>query len=168
MPAGATDVEHGGRPRRVRPQAGVGWRAIEAHPGYLSSYYFSPEDITTAALHQMWSLRTDHVVQTLAIRKHRHTQPDGGGPVLVSALVRTNDPQQPQQPPTLFLNPLPGDQYTAALWAAPIARPRLALPTRVLDDPDDLQIPIGPTGILVGAAVHDDPAARRRSNATTW
>jgi type VII secretion protein EccE len=169
--AGATGVEHGGRPRRVRAAAGVGWRAISAQPGYLSSYYFSPEDITTAALHQMWALRTDHIVQTLAIRKHRHTAPDGGGPVLVSALVRTNDPQQPQQPPTLFLNPLPGDQYTAALWAAPIARPRLALPTRVLDDPDGLEIPIGPTGILVGAALHDDLWARpqiHRDDLVMW
>jgi type VII secretion protein EccE len=169
--AGAAGAEHATPPRRVRPQAGVGWRAIDVHPGYLSSYYFSPEDITTAALHQMWSLRTDHVVATLAIRKLRHTQPDGGGAVVVSALVRTNDPQQPQQPPTLFLNPLPGDQYAAALWAAPIARPRLALPTRVLDDPDGLEIPIGATGILVGAALYDDLTGRpqvQRDDLVMW
>jgi type VII secretion protein EccE len=158
-PVAATAVEQAARPRRVRPAAGVGWRTINAHPGYLSSYYFSPEDITTTALHQMWSLRTDHVVQTVSLRKQRHTAPDGGGPVVVSALVRTNDPQQPQQPPTLFLNPLPGDQYAAALRAAPIARRRLALPVKVLDNPDSLEIPIGPTGVLVGAALHDNLTA---------
>ncbi|MBV8861953.1 MAG: type VII secretion protein EccE [Mycobacterium sp.] len=171
VPARAPAAQHAERPKQVRPQAGVGWRAINAHPGYLSSYYFSPEDITTAALHQMWSLRTDHVVTTVSLRKHRHTAPGGGGPVLVSALVRTNDPQAPQQPPTLFLNPLPGEQYAAALLPAPIARPRLALPTRVLDDPDDLQIPIGPTGILVGAALHDDLTARppiHRDDLVMW
>ncbi len=158
-----------GRPGGRGPQAGVGWRTIDVHPGYLSSYYFSPEDITTAALHQMWSLRTDHVVQTLAIRKLRHTQPDGGGPVVVSALVRTNDPQQPQQPPTLFLNPLPGDQYAAALWAAPIARPRLALPTRVLDDPDGLEIPIGADRDPGRRRAARRPQRRaRRFSATTW
>jgi type VII secretion protein EccE len=171
VPVGASGAEQAGWPRRVRPQAGVGWRAIDAHPGFLSSYYFSPEDITTAALHQMWSLRTDHVVQTVSIRKQRHTQPDGGGPVVVSALVRTNEPQQPQQPPTLFLNPLPGDQYAAALWAAPIARPRLMLPSRVLDNPDNLEIPIGPTGILVGAALNDNLTARpkiHRDDLVMW
>jgi len=36
------------------------------------------------------------------------------------------------------------------------SRPRLNLPARVLDAPQDLQIPIGPTGILVGAALDDD------------
>ena len=166
----ASGGERTRRPARVKPQANVGWRDIDAHPGHLSSYYFSPEDITTAALHQMWSLRTDHVVQTLAIRKHRHAQPDGGSAVLVSALVRTDDPQRPQQPPTLFLNPLPGDQYAAALWAAPVARPRLALPTRVLD-PDALEIPVGSTGILVGAALYDDLAARppvHRDDLVMW
>jgi hypothetical protein len=132
-----------GKTRKWLAQSAVLWPG----PALVSS---SKDDLMQMVASRRYgpsALRTDHVVQTLAIRKHRHTQPDGGGPVLVSALVRTNDPQQPQQPPTLFLNPLPGDQYTAALWDAPIARPRLALPTRVLDDPDDLQIPIGPTGI---------------------
>ena len=72
-------------------------------------------------------------------------------------MVRTNDPQRPQHPPTLQLNTLPGDQYDAALRTAPTARPRLRLPQRVLGDPDELVIPIGPTGILVGAALRDDP-----------
>ena len=171
VPTAASAGEHPGKRRRVRPKASVGWRAIDARPGYLSSYYFSPEDITTAALHQMWSLRTDRVVQTVSIRKQRHTAPDGGAQVVVSALVRTNDPQQPQQPPTLFLNALPGDQYAAVLWAAPIARPRLALPTRVLDNPDSLEIPIGPTGILVGAALEDNLTARpkiHRDDLVMW
>ncbi|BBZ15015.1 type VII secretion protein EccE [Mycobacterium branderi] len=137
----------------------VGWRTISAYPGYLTTYYFSPEDINTAALNQMWALRSDEIAQTTSIFKHRNTEPDGGGPVMVSAIVRTNDPQPPPQPPTLYLNPLPGDQYAATLRAAPTARPRLKLPPRHLDDPDELQIPIGPTGILVGAALRDDLTA---------
>jgi type VII secretion protein EccE len=137
-------------PHRVRPKADVGWNTINANPGYVTSYYFSPEDITTDSFNQMWSLRSDHVVHVTMLRK----QP--GGPVAVSALVRTTDPRRPEQPPTLFLNPLPGDQYGAALRAAPTSRPRLSLPVRVLDAPQDLDIPIGPTGILVGAALRDD------------
>src|SRR6476646_10597082 len=74
-------------------------------------------------------------------------------------MVRTNDPQRPQQPPTLYLNTLPGDQLEVALRAAPTARPRLRLPQRELGDPDALVIPIGMTGILVGTALRDDPHA---------
>ena len=80
----------------------------------------------------MWALRSDHIVHMPSLSKQRRTEPDGGGPVMVSAIVRTNDPQRPQQPPTLYLNPLPGDQYTATLRAAPTARPRLSLPARRL------------------------------------
>jgi hypothetical protein len=125
----------------------------------LASYYFSPEDITTATLNQMWALRTDDVVQTTSICKHRNTEPGGGGPVMVAAMVRTCDPQPSPQPPTLNLNPLPGDQYAAALRAAPTARPRITLPTRPLKSSEALEIPIGPTGILVGAALYDDAGA---------
>lgn len=138
------------RPQRVRPKADVGWNTINANPGYVTSNYFSPEDITTDSFNQMWSLRSDHIVHVTMLRKKP------GGPVMLSALVRTTDPRPPHQPPTLFLNPLPGDQYAAALRAAPTSQPRLNLPARVFDTPQDLQIPIGPTGILVGAALRDD------------
>ena len=47
------------------------WKSIEAHPGYLTSYYFSPEDITTNTLNQMWALRSDAVVQTISLTKKR-------------------------------------------------------------------------------------------------
>lgn len=144
-------------PAGVRSTPHVGWRSVNAHPGHLSTYYFSPADITTAALNQMWALRTDEVVQTTTLRIDRHADADGGAAVVVSATVRCNDPQPPQQPPTLYLNPLPGDQYVATLRSAPTARPPLKVPTRVLGDPGSLAIPIGPTGILVGTAVHDDP-----------
>jgi type VII secretion protein EccE len=141
---------------RARRTNDVGWRSINAHPGYLSTYYFSPEDITTAALSQMWALRSDEIVQTTSLYRVRRVQRDGGGPVMVSAIVRTNYPQPPPEPPTLYLNSLPGDQFAGALRAAPTTRPRLNLPARRLDDPAGLQIPIGSTGILVGAALHDD------------
>jgi type VII secretion protein EccE len=135
-----------------RPKTDVRWATIDANPGYATSYYFSPEDITDDAFNQMWALRSDHLVHATMLRK------PPGGPVLVSALVRTTDPQRPEQPPTLFLNPLPGDQYAAALRAAPTSRPRIALPARPLGNPAGLNIPIGATGILLGTAVYDDKA----------
>ena len=143
---------------RPKPSSELGWRTIKGHPGFLTTYYFSPEDITTASLHQMWSLRTDEVTVTLNLFKRRFPDvPDDDSPVMVSALVRTNDPQPPQQPPTLYLNPLPGDQHDAALAAAPAARPdHLNLPSRRVTDGAALEIPIGATGILVGAASGDE------------
>jgi type VII secretion protein EccE len=158
-PAGASAViaaRVGGPAAPPRPTVDVGWRTVNAHPGHLTTYYFSPEDVTTAALNQMWALRSDDIVQTTSIYRHRNTEPDGVGPVMVSAIVRTNDPQPSPQPPTLYLNPLPGDQFAATLRAAPTARPRLHLPARHLDNPAELQIPIAATGILVGAALDDD------------
>ncbi len=150
VPVGAAAVEYGPAPG-PRPR----WRTVQTPAGYLSNYYFSPEDITTAALNQMWALRSDDVVQTTSLRTGR----DDGAAVLVSALVRTGDPQPPPQPPTLNLNPLPGDQYAATLCAAPTALPHLSVPARDLNGGEPLDIPIGATGILVGAARYDDPAA---------
>lgn len=146
-------------PRRG-PTTRVKWRTINSRPGHLTSYYFSPEDITTASLHQMWALRSDAIVHTISLRKDRSGDPDSGGKVLVSALVRTDEPQVPQQPPTLYLNPLPGAQGPAVLRTAPTSRPKLELPGLLLTDPDALEIPIGPTGVLVGAALADDPSSR--------
>jgi type VII secretion protein EccE len=157
----------GSRPDRVR----LHWREVAAQRGHLTSYYFSPEDITTATLNQLWALRSDDVVVAVSIAKQRRTHADGGGPVTVSALVRTNDPQRPEQPPTLFLNTLPGDQFAAALWPAPTARPPLSLPSRILDDAAELQLPIGPTGVLVGAALRDAPNAlppQQRDDLVMW
>ena len=130
----------------------MGWSAINTQPGWATTFYFSPTDITTATCTQMWALRSDDIVHVVRLRK------DADGTVRVSSLVRTNDPRPPAEPPTLFLNPLPGAQYEAALLAAPVSAPALRLPDRPL--PDDLEIPVGPTGVLVGAALRDDPDSR--------
>jgi hypothetical protein len=150
VPAPATTKDEPPAPRRARLKAEVGWNTINAKPGFVTSYYFSPEDITSEQFNQMWALRSDDIVHVAMLRRDR------GGPAMVSALLRTNDPRRPEQPPTLFLNPLPGDQYAAALRAAPTSQPRLKLPAAVLHEPNKLDIPIGPTGILVGSALHDD------------
>jgi type VII secretion protein EccE len=139
------------------PSPQTRWRSVYTTAGYLSNYYFSPEDITTAGLNQMWALRSDAVVQTTSLWKDRQVGRDRGAAVLISAMVRTSDPQLPPQPPTLTLNTLPGDQYAAILRATPTARPRITLPARRFDDADPIDIPIGATGILVGAALADDP-----------
>jgi len=70
------------RPKPIAPTEA--WKSVEAHPGYLTSYYFSPEDITTSTLNQMWALRSDAVVQTISLTKKRGPTEDRPW---VSALV---------------------------------------------------------------------------------
>jgi type VII secretion protein EccE len=140
----------------------VHWSLINAQPGYVTSYYFSPEDITTDTFNQMWALPSDHVLHVLMLRKQ-------GDEVVVSAMVRTNDPRPPKAPPTLFLNTLPGEQYTAALRAAPVSAPSLPLPATALAE--DLEIAVGSTGVLVGAALRDDKSGSpevRRDDLVMW
>ena len=128
------------------------WRSVEAHPGFLTSYYFSPEDITTSTLNQMWALRSDAVVQTISLTKKRGA---GEGRAWVSALVRVNEPQAPTRPPTLYLNPLPGYQGPAATRSAPLPRRFDAMPARPLDA-SPLDLPVGSSGVLVGTTQRGD------------
>jgi type VII secretion protein EccE len=140
-------------PRLPTPVAPTeAWKSIEAHPGYLTSYYFSPEDITTNTLNQMWALRSDAVVQTISLMKKRGPT---DGRAWVSALVRVNDPQAPTRPPTLYLNPLPGDQGPAAARSAPLPRRFDAIPARPLDA-SPLELPVGSSGVLVGTTQRGD------------
>ena len=137
-------------PTRVAPTEQ--WKSIEAHPGYLTSYYFSPEDITTNTLNQMWALRSDAVVQTISLTKKRGPTE---GRTWVSAIVRVNDPQAPTRPPTLYLNPLPGHQGPAAKRSAPLQRRFDAVPARPLDT-TALELPVGSSGVLVGTTQRGD------------
>jgi len=138
------------RPKPIAPTEA--WKSVEAHPGYLTSYYFSPEDITTSTLNQMWALRSDAVVQTISLTKKRGPTEDRPW---VSALVRVNDPQAPTRPPTLYLNQLPGFQGPAAERSAPLPRRFDAMPARPLDAAP-LDLPVGSSGVLVGTTQRGD------------
>jgi type VII secretion protein EccE len=140
-------------PRMPTPVAPTeAWKSIQAHPGYLTSYYFSPEDVATNTLNQMWALRSDAVVQTISLTKKRGPTENRAW---VSALVRVNDPQAPTRPPTLYLNPLPGHQGPAALRSAPLPRSFDAVPARPLDA-SPLELPVGSSGVLVGTTQRGD------------
>ncbi len=153
VPAEAGPDEAAVGPRTPTPVAPTeAWKSVEAHPGFLTSYYFSPEDITTSTLNQMWALRSDAVVQTISLTKRR--DPTEGRP-WVSALVRVNDPQAPTRPPTLYLNPLPGHQGPAAARSAPLPRRFDAIPARPLDAAP-LDLPVGSSGVLVGTTQRGD------------
>ena len=153
VPAEAGPDEATVGPRMPTPVAPTeAWKSVEAHPGFLTSYYFSPEDVTTSTLNQIWALRSDAVVQTISLTKRRG--PTDGRP-WVSALVRVNDPQAPTRPPTLYLNPLPGHQGPAAARSAPLPRRFDAMPARPLDAAP-LDLPVGSSGVLVGTTQRGD------------
>ncbi|MFZ0831543.1 MAG: type VII secretion protein EccE, partial [Mycobacterium sp.] len=128
------------------------WRTMHTHPGYLTSYFFSPEDVNTNALNQMWALHSDAVVQTVSLTARRDGTDDRPH---VSALVRLSDPQPPTNPPTLYLNTLPADQGPAAVRAAPGPRWFDRLHARPLDA-GEVDIPIGSSGVLVGTTLRGD------------
>lgn len=126
-------------------EASTRLRHIEHAGTFWSCYTYSAEDITSRNLNDVWSWRVDAAVTSVTLR------PGPDGAVLVSALVRTETPQAAALAPTVYLNPLPGYQVPAAMSVVPGA-PRLAgLPTADLADVGDLFIPVGPSGILVGA-----------------
>ncbi|SLC86739.1 type VII secretion protein EccE [Mycobacteroides abscessus] len=126
-------------------EASTRLRHIEHAGTFWSCYSYSAEDITSRNLNDVWSWRVDAAVTSVILR------PGPEGAVLVSALVRTETPQAAALAPTVYLNPLPGYQVPAAMSVVPGA-PRLAgLPTADLAAVGDLFIPVGPSGILVGA-----------------
>lgn len=117
---------------------------------YWASYYYSPEDITTANLNEVWAWPIQGAVSTVTISSAP------GGAVRVGAMVRAETGAAPTSSPAAYLNPIPAQQIRAAASCVPGA-PRLAgLPTVECTNTADLQIPVGPAGVLVGTVTDCD------------
>jgi len=144
-----TGDQPAGRPKRPE----LRWRGVKTRDGYLSGYYLSPEDITTGSLNRLWALHADTLTITVTLRAR--------GRVEVAATVQVVTAQPPPQPPTLDLRPLPGRQHAAIGWSAPTVRPGLPVPFGPLGDPAQLQLPVGPCGVLIGAATGTGGGCRR-------
>jgi len=127
-------------------------RYVDNDGSYWATYSYSPEDITTEHLNDVWSWRVAAAVTTITL------SPTEDDAVAVATLVRTQTSQIPQLAPTVYLNPLPGQQIRAALSCVPGA-PRLKCRGAGLDATGRLKIPVGPAGILVGTI--EDPDQRR-------
>ncbi|WP_016887467.1 type VII secretion protein EccE [Mycobacteroides abscessus] len=118
---------------------------IDTTDGYWATYVYSAEDITNTNLTDIWSWRCDSAVSTLSFALDADT-----GAARVSAFVRTDTPQAPTMAPTVYLNPVPGQQVRGALACVPGAARLDGLPTAVVSELETLIIPVGPAGILVG------------------
>jgi type VII secretion protein EccE len=115
------------------------WRSVRGETGWLTTYGYRRQDITTAKLAQAWSMRVDGVVQNVTIFDDATT----------TATVTVRTPMPPVAPPSVLLQTLPGQQAPAI--AANLCGPLLRLGgvgAGVLTGP--LVIPIGPSGVLLG------------------
>lgn len=115
------------------------WRSVRTDAGWLTTYAYRPEDITTEVLSQAWTLRADAVTSNITVF------PDN----TVTATLTVRSARPPAEPPNSRLLTLPGEQAGATAAAMCTARPRLRRIPRSRF-PDSLVIPIGPSGILIG------------------
>lgn len=115
------------------------WRSVRSDTGWLTTYWYQPQDITAEVLGQAWSLRVDGVIQNVTLF------PDGTATATVT--VRTTQP--PTAPPSVILRTLSGQQAVAAAsnLCGPTQRLRGIRPGRA---PASLVIPVGPSGVLIG------------------
>lgn len=115
------------------------WRSVRGDGGWMTTYWYRPGDISADKLAHAWALRTDGVIQNLTLFR------DGSATATVT--VRTAQP--PTAPPSVAWRTLPGEQAQAI--AANLCGPTQRLRgVRHGAIPRALQVPIGPSGVLLG------------------
>ncbi|MBN3459467.1 type VII secretion protein EccE [Mycobacterium sp. DSM 3803] len=128
------------------------WGGLRHGGGMVTSYWVSPDDITTATLDRVWVPDCDHTATTLQLR------PGPDGTTRVGLLVRYATGGPLQDPPVLGLNPLSGRHdrgFRAGL--ADAATPPLLAPHRLLAPGEDLLAPIGANGVIIGSTMNGHP-----------
>ncbi|OBF89701.1 type VII secretion protein EccE [Mycobacterium sp. 852002-51163_SCH5372311] len=115
------------------------WLSVRGDHGWLTTYWYQPDDITAEKLAQAWSMRADGIVHNITLFG------DGS----VSATVTVGSAHPPTAPPSTMLKTLPGEQLpaVAANLCGPMPR-LLGLRRATLNGP--LVVPIGPSGVLLG------------------
>lgn len=115
------------------------WRSLRGDTGWLTTYCYRADEITTERLAQTWAMPVDHIVQNVTIF--------GDGAAAATVTVET--PQPPTAPPSVVLQPLPGQQAHALV--ANLCGPRPALTGVERRAPaGPLVIPVGGSGVLLG------------------
>jgi type VII secretion protein EccE len=114
-----------------------GWRRLKHLSGYAISFGVSPQDIDSETLAHLWSADTDATVLTIRVG------PALGG-VEVSAWVRYHSAKRLPKEVTAGLNRLTGRQLAAvrASLPAPLVRPALVIPARILGEHETLALPV--------------------------
>ncbi|OBI99626.1 type VII secretion protein EccE [Mycobacterium alsense] len=121
------------------------WKAIRGEAGWMTTYAYPAEAITSHVLAQAWTLRVDEVIQNVTVYP--------GGMCTATVTVRTPTPAP--SPPSVILRRLNGEQAAAA--AANMCGPRPVLRgLRRSQLPENLIVEIGPSGVLVGKLANGD------------
>lgn len=122
-----------------------GWGRLRHRGGYISTYWLSPHDISTANISQLWAPDTDATVVTVQLRR----TPTGAA--TVGALARYHTGGRLREAPLTGLNPFTArhDLGFAAGLAA-VGSARATVPSRPLADGEQLTAPVGSTGIIIG------------------
>ena len=116
-----------------------GWRHMKHFNGFATSFWVSPQDITTETVEQLWLVDSDATVVTVRLTT-RNGRPQ------ISLWVRYHTAMPLSQDAVLGLNRLTGRQLAAvqASLPAPARRPALVVPARELDHHEELEVPLGP------------------------
>lgn len=121
------------------------WKAIRGEAGWLTTYAYPPEAITSRHLSQAWTLRADEVIQNITV------YPDGQ----CTATITVRTPTPAPTPPSVILRRLNGEQAAAA--SANMCGPRPHLRgIRSSPLPAELVTEIGPSGVLIGKLSNGD------------
>lgn len=129
-----------------------GWGDLRHGAGSVSAYWMTPKDITTENLDRIWVPDSDATAVAVQLRPTE----DGGAEVGV--IVRYSTPTALASPPVDGLNSLSGRHglaVRAGLADAP--DPQLRVPYRRVGDDEDIHIPLGATGILLGSLASGHP-----------
>jgi type VII secretion protein EccE len=147
-----TAVAAGLQPTSTR----AGWRHLKYFDGYATSFWVSPQDITSETLDRLWLHDTDATVVTIRLTAT-------AGRAEVSAWVRYHSAERLGKDVCAGLNRLIARQLAAAHASlpAPAKRPPVVVPGRSLRDDEQLAVRLGPAEAEVGAAPEDSmsPAA---------
>jgi type VII secretion protein EccE len=118
-----------------------GWSHLKHPDGYATSFWVSPQDITSETLDRLWLHDTDATVVTIRLT-------GAASWAEVSAWVRYHSSERLGKDVCAGLNRLTGRQLAAvqASLPAPAMRQPLVVPLRVLRDHEQLAVRVGPTG----------------------
>ena len=139
--------------RRLGADAAAGdahrWRAIRGEAGWMTTYAYPADEITSQVLTQAWTLHADEVIQNVTL------YPDATRTATCTATVTVRTPTPAPTPPAVILRRLDGEQAAAAAAAMCGPRPRLR-GLRPGPLPPELVTEIGPSGVLVGKLANGD------------
>jgi type VII secretion protein EccE len=134
-----TAVLAGLQPEHVRARRRrLKYKEPEGPKEYVTSFWVSPDDITSKTLHELWLSDTNATAVTVRLVARR-----GGADV--SAWVRYHSDKRLRREVWSGLNRLTGRQLAAVCASLPVptTHPLLQVPARPLDDDERLSVPVG-------------------------